>query len=98
MKILENFLSLVRFVLPMEIGITRMSSKGQVVIPKKMRKGIKVGETFVVIKNKGQLILKKTKDTKLLEDLEFARRTEKAYQQFKQGKFRKVSLEELEKW
>ena len=42
------------------IGITRISSKGQVVIPKEMRKGLKEGDKLVVILNNDkQCILKK---------------------------------------
>ena len=43
----------------MDIALTRMSSKGQVVIPSEMRKGIKEGEKMIIIKNKDQIILKK---------------------------------------
>ena len=39
-----------------------MSSKGQIVIPKEMRSNIREGETFVIIKNNKQIILKKAKD------------------------------------
>ena len=45
-----------------EMEITRMSSKGQIVIPREMRKDFADGEKFVVIKAGKQLILKTVAD------------------------------------
>ena len=87
-----------------EIAITRMSSKGQVVIPSEMRADFKEGEKLLVIKSRGRLILKKAKDMdkNLEEDLIFARRTEKAWKRYEKGEFKTMSaddfLKELEKW
>ena len=66
-----------------------MSSKGQIVIPKEMRKDFKEGEKIVLIKNKKQIILKKATDLdkNLKEDLEFARRTEEAWKSYERGEF-----------
>ena len=81
-----------------------MSSKGQVVIPADMRTGIKEGEKLVIIQNDNQLILKKMEDfdKNLEEDLEFARRTEEAYQRHEKGDFIIMDgeefLEEMKKW
>ena len=88
----------------MNIEITRMSSKGQIVIPQKMRKGIEEGEKLVIIQNGKQLILKRVKDLdkNFEEDLEFARRTEEAWKRYEKGEFIEVDydefLKELEKW
>jgi AbrB family looped-hinge helix DNA binding protein len=43
-----------------ELATTRMSSKGQVVIPDEIRKrlGLKAGSQFVVVGDKGAVILK----------------------------------------
>ena len=88
----------------MDIAITRMSSKGQVVIPSEMRKGIKEGDKLLIIQNKNQLIMKKASelDKNLSEDLEFARQTEKALKKYEKGEFRSMGaddfLSELEKW
>ena len=45
-----------------EISITKMSSKGQIVIPSEMRKGFKDKEDFVIIKSDKEIILKSVKD------------------------------------
>jgi AbrB family looped-hinge helix DNA binding protein len=88
----------------MDIAITRMSSKGQVVIPSEMRKGIKEGDKLLIIQSKNQLIMKKASklDQNLSEDLKFARQTEKALKKYEMGEFRSMTsddfLNELEKW
>jgi bifunctional DNA-binding transcriptional regulator/antitoxin component of YhaV-PrlF toxin-antitoxin module len=43
----------------MDVAITRMSSKDQIVIPSEMRSGINAGDKILIIQNKGQLIMKK---------------------------------------
>ena len=43
----------------MDIAVTKMSSKGQVVIPAEMRTDIKEGEKIIIIKSEGQIIMKK---------------------------------------
>ena len=72
----------------MEIALTKMSSKGQIVIPSELREDMKEGDQFLVIKNGNQLILKKASelDKNLKEDLEFARRTEEAWKEIEAGK------------
>ena len=88
----------------MEIAITKMSSKGQVVIPTEMRGDIDTGDKILIIKNKDQLIMKKASklDKNLKEDLEFAKRTEDALERIEQGKGIEMDfddfLEEMEKW
>ncbi|TAL52236.1 MAG: AbrB/MazE/SpoVT family DNA-binding domain-containing protein, partial [Nanoarchaeota archaeon] len=59
----------------MDVAITRMSSKGQIVIPAEMREGINEGDKLVIIKNDHQLIMKKASDfdKNLKDDIEFAR-------------------------
>ena len=87
-----------------DIDITKMSSKGQIVIPADMRQDLKEGEKLVIIKTKDQIILKKASAfrKKLAEDIEFARRTEEAWKQYDRGEFKSLSadefLEELKKW
>ena len=86
------------------IGVTKVSSKGQIVIPSEMRNDLKEGEELLIIKDEDRIILKKVNKLteKMREDLEFAKRTEEAYKRHERGKFKKMSadkfLEELEKW
>ena len=87
-----------------QIDITKMSSKGQVVIPQELREGIAEGDKLVIIRNKDQIILKKADkfDKNLEEDLDFARRTENAWKKYEKGEFRTMEfddfLEEIKKW
>jgi AbrB family looped-hinge helix DNA binding protein len=87
-----------------QIDTTRISSKGQIVIPARFRGNFKEGENLVIIENGGQLILKKESavDKNFLEDLEFARRTEKAWKEIEAGRCTTMSsedfLKEISKW
>lgn len=44
----------------MMIDTTKMSSRGQVVIPLDMRKGIKEGDKLIIIRKDDEIILKKS--------------------------------------
>jgi AbrB family looped-hinge helix DNA binding protein len=79
------------------INITTLSSKGQVVIPLDMRQDIKEGDKLVIIKNEDQIILKKADNFSetIKEDLEFAKRTEEAWKKFETGKFISKTKEEF---
>ena len=87
-----------------KIALTKLSSKGQIVIPSELRKGLAVGEQLIIIKGKNQLILKRVKDIdkKFQEDLEFAKKTEEALKKYEQGEFKEVDgdkfLKMLKKW
>ena len=88
----------------MEIAITKMSSKGQIVIPAEMREDIQEGDKLIIIKNDHQLIMKKANklDKNFAEDIEFARRTEAAWKRIEQGKGVKMDFDEfiaeMKKW
>ena len=88
----------------MDIAITKMSSKGQVVIPAEMRRNIHEGEKLIIIENGGQLILKKISDLgdALREDMIFAKRTEEALKRYESGLFKEMDdknfLKAIEKW
>ena len=87
-----------------EIETTVISSKGQIVIPANMRKDIKEGDKFLIIKDKSSFLLKKADDLdeKFKEDLEFSRRTEEAYKRIESGKGIKMDfdefIKEMRKW
>lgn len=82
-----------------DVGVTRMSTKGQIVIPADMRDDFDVGEKLLIIKSDHQLIIKKADelDKSLEEDLEFAKRTEEALKKYEKGEFIKMSFDEFMK-
>jgi len=86
------------------LSLTRMSSKGQIVIPAEMRKGLKEGEELLILKDEDRIIIKEAGkiSEQMREDLEFAKRTEEAWQQIERGEGISMPadkfLEELEKW
>ena len=87
----------------MEVEIIEMKSKGQICIPSEFRDDIKEGDKLIIIKNDGQLILKKADFIKgLEEDLIFAKRTEEAFKRYQKGKFIEMDfdefIEEARKW
>lgn len=88
----------------MEIAITKVSSKGQIVIPSNLRKNFAQGEELLIIKNKDQMVLHRLKDIgkKLKDDLKFAKQTEIMLRKYEQGEFKTKSakefLKELNKW
>ncbi len=73
----------------MEFAIAKISSKGQIVIPHLLRKGMEKGEEFLIVKDNERIIMKKMKDVAgdLKEDLLFAERVEKAWREHDKGKF-----------
>ena len=88
----------------MDVAITKISSKGQVVIPAEMRKNLHEGDKLLIIQNNDQLIMKKASklDKNLKEDMEFAKRTEEAWKSYNKGEFKSMDskdfLKALEKW
>ena len=80
-----------------ELDITKMSSKGQIVIPRELREGFHEGEKFVVIRSGKQLILKSVADfdKNIEDDLEFARRTEEAWKSYERGDFKSMPFDDF---
>jgi AbrB family looped-hinge helix DNA binding protein len=87
-----------------EINITRMSSKGQIVIPSNMRGDLKEGDELFIIKDDERIVLKKAEKVteKMKEDLEFAKRTEEAYKRIENGEGISIEfddfVEEMKRW
>ncbi len=87
-----------------EIAVTKISSKGQIVIPSEMRKDFHKNEKFIIIRSGEQFILKKAKDfdKNLEEDLDFAKRTEEAFKKYEKGEFVEMNFEDfikkVKKW
>jgi bifunctional DNA-binding transcriptional regulator/antitoxin component of YhaV-PrlF toxin-antitoxin module len=90
----------------MEINMTTMSSRGQVVIPREMRKNIKTGEKLIILEENNQFIIKRASDVNenFEEDLEFARRTNAILDKYEAGdkSFKTMSskdfLEKIKTW
>ncbi len=56
----------------MDIATTKMSSRGQIVIPLEMRADLKEGDTFVIIRKGEDILLRKEKKAlDLLSDVDF---------------------------
>ena len=73
----------------MEYAIAKVSTKGQIVIPNSLRDNINCGDEFLIIKDEARLILKSMKSLalNLKEDLIFAEKVEKAWEDYDKGKF-----------
>ena len=88
----------------MDVAITKISSKGQVVIPFEMRKNFREGDKLLIIQNEDQLIMKKASnlDRNVAEDLEFAKKTEEAWKRIEMGEGIKMDfdefIKEMKKW
>ena len=87
-----------------DISLTKMSSRGQVVIPIEMREGIHEGDKLVIIRSGEQIIMKKASDLdkNMEEDIIFAKRTEDALKKYERGAFKEMDFEdflkEAKKW
>jgi len=86
------------------INLTKISSKGQIVIPVEMRADFNEGEELIILKDEDRIILKKasTISKQMKEDIEFARRTEEALKRIESGKYIKMDfddfIKEMKKW
>lgn len=80
-----------------QIDITKMSSKGQVVIPQELRRDINDGDKLVVIRNDDQIILKKADkfDKQIEEDILVAKIVEATWREIEEGKFKRMSSEDF---
>ena len=88
----------------MDVGITRISSKGQIVIPSSMRANLSEGEELLIIREGGRYVIKPLSELKpqLRDDLIFAEKTEEAFAEYRKGrvirKEEKEFLDELASW
>jgi len=88
----------------MDVAITKMSSKGQVVIPAEMRVNLHKGDRLLVFRNRDQIIMKNVNklDKNFNEDIEFAKKTEEAWKRLQKGKRGKMEFDEfiaeMKKW
>ncbi|PKG31360.1 AbrB/MazE/SpoVT family DNA-binding domain-containing protein [Methanoregula sp.] len=88
----------------MDVAITRISSKGQIVIPASMRADLPEGERLLIIRDGDRYILKPLADLEpqLREDLLFAEKTEAALAEYRKGTFTRKSgeefIDEMDSW
>lgn len=88
----------------MDVAITKISSKGQVVIPAELRQDFAEGDKLIIFRNKDQLIMKHASklDENFREDLEFAKKTEEAWKRVSAGKGTRMEfddfVDEMKKW
>ena len=87
-----------------EMQFTKASSKGQVVIPTRIRKrlDIKEGSVFAVAADRDVIILKKVDSSLSAADLKSMRMVEEAWKDIEEGRFGVLSKEaffkELKEW
>ena len=88
----------------MDVGITRVSSKGQIVIPFSMRNNLSEGEELLIIREGERYIIKRLDELKpaLKDDILFAAKTEEAFSEYRKGSFKQKEtddfLDELASW
>jgi AbrB family looped-hinge helix DNA binding protein len=87
-----------------EIEFTKASSKGQIVIPTKIRKRFKIeeGSILAVAAQNGLIVLKKIDSGLSSEDLKSLRLIEEAWKDIEEGKYsvrsKEAFFEELKDW
>jgi len=84
--------------------LTRVSSKGQLVIPKDIRENlhIKEGDVFATTSTDSLIILKRIKNPIMKEDLIILKEVEEAWKEIEAGKCKTMEkekfIEEIKKW
>ncbi len=87
-----------------EIAFTRASSRGQIVIPTKIRKrfGIREGSVFAVAAQKDMIVLKKIESGLSAEDLKSLKLVEEAWKDIEDGRYsvrsKEAFFKELKEW
>jgi hypothetical protein len=84
------------------IGFAEMNAKGQLMIPASMKKYFSIGEKLILLKNDSGFILRIMQDQKDVEDLDFAVKTEDAWNRIEKKQTIKINyddfLNQLVKW
>jgi len=84
--------------------LTRLSSKGQIVIPNDIRKKLHVqeGSIFGVVAKDNTIILKKIDTKAKAEDMRTLKLVEESWKDIEEGRYKRTSVEdffkELSKW
>jgi AbrB family looped-hinge helix DNA binding protein len=74
--------------------ITKLSTKGQIVIPEEIRKGLEVGTPFVVVKQGNLILLKKVENFSKKELVEI-RELDKIWEEVDKGKCESYAEEDF---
>lgn len=88
----------------MNVAFTKMSSKGQVVIPASMRGDLPEGEKLLIIRDGQRIILKPLSDLEpaVREEIIFAEKTEQALKEYSRGTYTKKNadafIDEMKTW
>jgi AbrB family looped-hinge helix DNA binding protein len=90
----------------MEVEVVKLSSRGQLVIPRDMRKELQLreGEKLIVVEENGTIVIRPVKKVggEIMEELALAKNAADAWEEFEKGKYKELSkekfLEELSKW
>ena len=80
-----------------ELELTKVSSKGQIVLPKDIRKKLKIsqGTTIAVSVSDGLIVLKLLESQLLKDDLETLKEVKNAWEEVEAGKVKTVSAKEF---
>lgn len=80
-----------------ELGMSKISTKGQVVIPNYMRKNFPKGEKVVFIEENGVIIMKNMKDfsKRFQKDFSRAQRIDKIVEDYEQGKLKTINFKDV---
>lgn len=81
----------------MDFAIARVSTKGQIVIPRSLRKNIHAGDEFLIISDEERIILKNMVSlaSDIKDDLVFAEKVEKAWLDYDKGDFETKSRDDF---
>tara|TARA_Y100000310_G_scaffold53437_1_gene49049 strand:+ start:317 stop:568 length:252 start_codon:yes stop_codon:yes gene_type:complete len=81
--------------------ITKLSTKGQIVIPERLRENMEVGEAFVVVKKGDLLVLRKIEGLNK-EEIKELEELQKIWKEIDEGKCKTLTskefLKEMESW
>lgn len=81
----------------MEFALAKVSTKGQIVIPRSIREDIHTGDQFLIIKDGERIILKNMESlaSDIKEDLIFAEMVERSWTEYDKGNFESKSKDDF---
>ena len=79
----------------MKIGFTRVSSRGQIVIPKEFRETFKQGDKLFLVQEGEKMIARKAQELTPQEDKEYLAGVNEGLKDLQEGRSTKMSKEEF---